>query len=90
VGGDAGAVVIEIAGGIILAVIVLFISPFVILAIRDWRWWRCLIFGHRWYEVEPFTHSTGVLSMTKRHRCSRCKAVPTVMDEQRMRKEAAA
>lgn len=48
----------------------------------NWRAVRCRVRGHRWYRVEPYQHSTGVLTMTKRYRCRRCPAIPTIMDEQ--------
>jgi hypothetical protein len=75
---------ITIALGIVLAGIILAVVPMLFMAIRDWRFWRCLIFGHQFERVEPFTHSTGVLSRRVSHRCRRCGAVPGIFEESKL------
>lgn len=72
---------IEIAGGIVLAILLLAALPFVVMAIFDWRWWRCWLLRHDYVRVDPFTHSTGMLSHTAHHRCRRCNAVPGLLEE---------
>ncbi len=52
-----------------------------VLVLVDWRFWLCLLLGHRWRRVEPFVHVTGVLSRRARHRCRRCGAVPGIFEE---------
>jgi hypothetical protein len=70
---------LTIAAGIVLAALVLAALPFVVLAVFDWRWWRCWLLRHRWERVEPFTYSTGMLSRLAHHRCRRCGAVPGLL-----------
>jgi hypothetical protein len=78
---------VTIALGIVMAVVIIVVVPILIMAAVDWRFWRCWALKHRWIDVEPFTHSTGVLSTTKRHRCKRCDAVPTIWEEMRLEAE---
>jgi hypothetical protein len=62
---------VTIAGGIVLAVVILAVVPFLLLAAHDWKWWRCWALGHRWRPSSE-RYSTGVLSWTARAKCARC------------------
>lgn len=80
---------VAIAGGIVLAVVLLVVLPFVVLAVKDWRWWRCWLLNHKWRDVGPFTHSTGLVSRQAYLRCARCDVVPGAFEEIELRKKLA-
>jgi hypothetical protein len=61
-----------IALGIVLAAVILAALPYLILAVFDWRWWRCWALGHRWIPSSE-RYSSGMLTWTARARCTRCQ-----------------